>query len=197
MFRLCIIHSQLGYHIQRHWMSICPSCVMWSLITWSRFYPVSSLCIYYFPFLLMSNLWGDTLRPYKYPALHQHFTPRFTIHPLRVCRYSHGVRIQSYLGPGGPFPRALPMFCAGPSLLNNHIFTIVFLFLLPPGTEAHSSFTQLTYENVLAKASELCKTQWGTKRRLCPLRVFNEPTIDLGRRDLDSLKGDTWKPPAH
>lgn len=72
--------------------------------------------------------------------------------------------------------------------MNNHIFTIVFLFLLPPGTEAQSSFTQLTYENVLAKASELYRTQWDMKRRLCPLGLFNEPSIELGRQDLDLLK---------
>lgn len=45
------------------------------------------------------------------------------------------------------------MLC--PALLRNHISTIVFLCLLPPGSEANSSFIQLTHKNVLAKASQL------------------------------------------
>lgn len=53
----------------------------------------------------------------------------------------------------------------GTALLNNRILTIVFFLLLPPGTEAHLLFTQLTYENVLAKAPQLYLAPVGYKEK--------------------------------
>lgn len=59
----------------------------------------------------------------------------------------------------------------GTALLNTGISTVVFLFLLPPGTEARSSSTQLTYEDVLVKAPQVYCSPVGHKERAGALLV--------------------------
>ena len=61
---------------------------------------------------------------------------------------------------------------------------IISLFLLPPETEAHSSFTQLTHKNVLAKASQLYLGTVGYKKKAHSFDAFKKPTTELGRQDL-------------
>lgn len=59
----------------------------------------------------------------------------------------------------------------GTALLNTGISTVVFLFLLPPGTEAHPSSTQLTYEDVLAKAPQVYLGTAGHEEKASALSV--------------------------
>lgn len=59
----------------------------------------------------------------------------------------------------------------GTALLKTGISTVVFLFLLLLLTEAHSSFTQLTYEDVLAKVPRVYLGTVGYKEKAGALSV--------------------------
>lgn len=111
---------------------------VWSLKVSSSFLTVYLL----FSLATVSNQWGDTLRPYKYPALHQHFTPRFTNYPFWMCRYfwipcvvwefkAVWDQVAHFRG---------PRLCAvlGPALLNNPHFHNS--CPLPTSTRNRSSF---------------------------------------------------------
>ena len=59
-----------GSHIWRHWMPICPSLMMWILISWSRCCSVFFHCIVIiFSLAIINNLWGHTLMSCKYLVL--------------------------------------------------------------------------------------------------------------------------------